>query len=406
MNNIELVECIAKEVSLYKGRIYYVGGYVRDLFLGIPSKDIDVEVYGINEEVFLSILNKYGTVNKVGSSFGVYKLHNRVLDFSFPRKEVKIAEGHKGFSIEVDPYSSFKDACKRRDFTMNAILLDVLTHEVIDPYKGIEAIKEQRISYVNKESFIEDPLRIYRAAVFASRFNFMIDEQTKELCSKMRQEEKSISIERIALELHKVFLKSKHPSIFFHVLKDLHLLECRFPSLSIQEVGVLDKAVSLDSSIVTLDFLWSILIYLECKENMIEKCCRQYFLDKKRIKYCIRLITLSIELCKAVEHKELYETRRVIKRMYKNHIELEELLLFSKLLIYDVEDDLQKSNQGFDLTSLKEDYCCGKELKALGFKEGRIFKEILERIDDEQCKGLSKEEVVKQLEEEVKNERD
>lgn len=405
MNNIKLVECIAKEVDSHKGRSYYVGGYVRDLFLDQQSKDIDVEVYGIEEVVLVEILAKYGTLNKVGSSFGVYKLQGREIDFSLPRKEIKIKEGHIGFDVEVNPNSSFSEACKRRDFTMNAILIDVISKEVIDPYQGVQAIKERRISYVNKESFREDPLRIYRAAVFASRFNFIIDDQTKEVCRQMKQEEATISKERIEMEVNKVFLKSKKPSLFFQTLDSLQVVECRFPSLSMKEVELLDFAISLEHPKVTLNFLWCLLMYLECKGSNLETCCKMYFLNNKRFKYCEHLLRFSIELWKSIEDKDVYASRRCIKKIYKNHLDVEEILIFCKVVYKDIEEELKLLNQGFMLHTLKNDYCSGKDLKEMGFKEGIQFKELLERINEYQCRAVPKEEVVLLLEKEVKNER-
>src|SRR4051812_10018116 len=106
----EKVLPIALAVREAGGRAMLVGGCVRDELMGIPHKDWDVEVYGIEPEKLREILDCFGEVIIVGEAFAVYKLGND-LDVSIPRRERKVGKGHRGFVIEGDPHMSFEEAC-------------------------------------------------------------------------------------------------------------------------------------------------------------------------------------------------------------------------------------------------------------------------------------------------------
>ena len=158
-----------------------VGGCVRDELMNIEPKDWDVEIYRVAPEKLKEILNDFGEVNAVGEAFTVYKI-GQDLDVSLPRRERKTGKGHRGFTVEGDPEMSFEEASKRRDFTINAILKDALTGEIIDCFGGREDLKKKIIRHVSDETFAEDSLRVLRAAQFAARFEFDIAPETIELC--------------------------------------------------------------------------------------------------------------------------------------------------------------------------------------------------------------------------------
>src|SRR5918912_1770480 len=126
---------LARAVKDEGGRALLVGGCVRDALLGRQPKDWDVEVYGVAPAHLRALLEKFGRVDAVGEAFTVYKL-GRDVDVSLPRRERKRGRGHRGFVIEGDPAMSFEEAARRRDFTINAILQDPLTEEIIDPFDG------------------------------------------------------------------------------------------------------------------------------------------------------------------------------------------------------------------------------------------------------------------------------
>src|SRR5437868_6513039 len=165
---LEKVISLARAIGSNGGRAMLVGGCVRDELMGIEHKDWDLEVYGVPPEKLREILDSFGEVNVVGEAFTVYKLGSD-LDVSLPRRERKVGKGHRGFIVEGDPDMSFEEACRRRDFTINAILKDAATDEIVDPFNGRDDIKKGVLRMVSADTFGEDSLRVLRAAQFAAR---------------------------------------------------------------------------------------------------------------------------------------------------------------------------------------------------------------------------------------------
>src|ERR1043165_4966726 len=172
---------LARAVRDAGGRALMVGGCVRDRLMGRGVKDWDVEVYGVEPDRLRELLDRMGRVNIVGEAFTVYKL-GRDLDVSIPRRERKTGRGHRAFFIEGNPSMSIKEATSRRDFSINAILQDPLTSEIIDPFAGAKDIDAKLLRAVSPQTFSEDSLRVLRAAQFAARFEFDIDPDTATLC--------------------------------------------------------------------------------------------------------------------------------------------------------------------------------------------------------------------------------
>lgn len=212
-----------------------VGGFVRDALLGLPSKDIDIEIFGIESlEKLEEVLLPYGQVNSVGKSFGVVKLQlsDMEVDFSVPRLEEKTAEGHRGFDVTLNSALSFEEAAIRRDFTINAMGYDLKENKMLDPFGGERDLKEKRLDIVNEKTFVEDPLRLYRAVQFAARFELEATPKfhnlAREMVAKKMLDE--LPKERVFEELKKLLLKSKNPSIGFMLMDDFGILE-DFPEL-------------------------------------------------------------------------------------------------------------------------------------------------------------------------------
>ena len=220
-----LAKKIAIEVNKAGGSAYYVGGYVRDDILGIPNKDIDIEIHNIEPNVLENILKQFGNIEKrtVGNNFGIYNINRFNLDISLPRKETAIGKGHKDFDIIVDPYLSLKESAKRRDFTINALMKNILTGEIIDYYGGLDDLKKGIIRHIDDNTFAEDPLRVLRACQFAARFDFDIATETIELCKNM--DISTLPKERVAGELTKALIKGNKPSIFFNSLYEMKQTE-------------------------------------------------------------------------------------------------------------------------------------------------------------------------------------
>ena len=218
----EALTKIARLADLQGGRVYMVGGCVRDRLMGNEPKDIDIEVHGITPEQLKDILSEIDEPLSFGESFGIYSLKGLDLDVAMPRREHATGRGHRDFEVDVDPFIGTYKAALRRDFTINAMMQDVLTGEIVDHFGGREDLKQGIIRHVNRDSFTEDPLRVMRAAQFASRFGFTVADETIMLCKDMAISE--LSSERVEGELKKALMNSDHPSVFFRVLREMDQL--------------------------------------------------------------------------------------------------------------------------------------------------------------------------------------
>jgi tRNA nucleotidyltransferase (CCA-adding enzyme) len=227
----EPVHRIAEAVAAAGGRALVVGGWVRDRLLGIDSKDVDVEVYGIEPDALKRLLRKLGRVSTVGESFTVYKtfVGGEEVDVSVPRRESKTGRGHRGFTVVGDPSMTIEEAARRRDFTINAIMVDPLTDELIDPFRGAEDLAARRLRVVDPETFVEDSLRVLRAAQFAARFELEIDPATVELCRAIDLSD--LPRERVWGEMEKLLLRARRPSLGLAALRVLGVPEKLFPEL-------------------------------------------------------------------------------------------------------------------------------------------------------------------------------
>ena len=219
---------LATAIRAAGGRALLVGGCVRDQLMGTEPKDWDLEVYQLEPTRLREVLDQFGTVNVVGEAFTVYKLDGH-LDVSIPRRERKSGSGHRGFVIEGDPAMTVEEATRRRDFTINAILLDPFTHEVFDPFDGQRDLKNKILRAVSVDTFAEDSLRVLRAAQFAARFEFNIDPETVSLCQEIDLSD--LPAERIWGEMEKLLLRAQRPSLGLEWLRKLGVLNKIFPEI-------------------------------------------------------------------------------------------------------------------------------------------------------------------------------
>ena len=233
--DLDMARNIAMRVDQIGGHTYFVGGYVRDQILGIENKDVDIEIHGITPAQLRSILEELGQLIEMGVSFGVYGLKGYSLDIAMPRTEKAIGRGHKDFEVSVDPFLGTEKAAKRRDFTINALMRDVVTGQVVDHYSGLSDLEKRCIRHVCAETFVEDPLRVFRGAQFAARFEYEIADETIELCRGM--DLSSLARERVYEEMKKALLKAEKPSIFFEELRKMDQLTTWFPEVE-QLIGV------------------------------------------------------------------------------------------------------------------------------------------------------------------------
>ena len=212
---------IANKIQNIGGRLYLVGGAVRDEFLERKNFDEDFCVTGVTSDEFQRL---FPEAHMRGKSFGVYDIDGR--EIALARKETKIGVGHKEFKIQTGKEILIEEDLKRRDITINSIAKDVLTNEIIDPYGGIKDIKD-KIIRATSNHFIEDPLRVYRVARFAAQLEFTVDKETIEMMKNLKEELKYLSKERVFTEFKKA-LNTNKPSIFFNILKEANVLDIHF----------------------------------------------------------------------------------------------------------------------------------------------------------------------------------
>jgi tRNA nucleotidyltransferase (CCA-adding enzyme) len=218
---------IARAARERGGRALIVGGWVRDRLLGGRSKDIDLEIYGIDPGPLRAMLERFGPVNAVGESFTVYKVAD--VDVALPRRESKIRRGHKGFEVTGDPAMSPAEAARRRDFTVNAIAWDPLDDVYVDPFEGRADLERRVLRAVDPRTFGEDSLRVLRAIQFAARFEFTLDPGTFEVCRRLPLDD--LPAERIWGEIEKLLLQAPRPSIGFTLALDLGVIDRLWPEV-------------------------------------------------------------------------------------------------------------------------------------------------------------------------------
>lgn len=215
---------ILAEVKALGGKLYRVGGCVRDSFLGVTPKDVDYLATGLELSEIHGIVSKFGKANEVGKSFGIVTvtIEDESYDFALPRTEHSTGDGHRDFDVKTDKSLSVEDDLSRRDSTMNAIAMDIETGEFIDPFEGISDLQKKIIRAVRGpfERFEEDPLRILRFIQFASRFGFAIEEKTFEAMKSKAETVLTCASERIHAEFLKAFEKSKSTDVLCEILME------------------------------------------------------------------------------------------------------------------------------------------------------------------------------------------
>lgn len=215
---------IANKIKSNGGNVYLVGGAIRDKLLGIVNHDEDYCVTGLSFDEFREL---FPEAYVRGKDFPVFSINNK--EFAIARKERKIGIGHNSFDVEINKKITIEEDLERRDITINAIAKEVLADKIIDPFGGRSDLKNNIIRAVSSH-FVEDPLRVYRVARFASQFDFKVEENTIKMMELLKNELSSLAVERVYQELSRALLTDK-PSIFFDVLKEANVLDIHFKEI-------------------------------------------------------------------------------------------------------------------------------------------------------------------------------
>jgi putative nucleotidyltransferase with HDIG domain len=268
-------------VDAFGAAVFVVGGPVRDklrsLFHGVPyePKDNDYVVVGHTLDAVRERLGNIGRLDAVGASFGVLKLTvpgETTVDVALPRRERSTGRGHREFVVESGPMIGIEEDQARRDFLMNAVAVRLATGEVIAHPGALDDIRARRISAINgRQSFLDDPLRMLRAAQFAARLGFTIEPATLGFMRETAATIRTVAPERIAEELDKMFVRSARPSEGVRILHGTGLLPMVIPGLQrgagveqnrFHAYDVLDHGLAtLDASRATLEDRWAAILH-------------------------------------------------------------------------------------------------------------------------------------------------
>lgn len=361
---------LASKVKEKGGRAFYVGGYVRDLLLNIPNKDIDIEVHGIAEKDLVAILNEIGEVDYYGRSFGIYALRHEDIEVALPRSEKVLGTGHRDFEISVDPDMGYKNAALRRDFTINALMMDVLSHEILDYFNGTDDLNKGIIRHVNDVSFVEDPLRVYRAAQFASRFGFKIDERTVELCKGI--DTFVLSRERIEEELKKALLKAERAEIFFECLKEMNQKDVWFKG-----VNNLSCLMKYESNRINADNKYYFMVLLLALDNGLDFI--EAFSNNRELKAYVKRY---YELYELINNRTLF-TERYLKDSFDDFV-----------YILSADEKVKVNSYLENIDKIKLNLVSGDELLRRNIKPGENFGRALRDINRLIIDGMNKEKAI------------
>jgi tRNA nucleotidyltransferase (CCA-adding enzyme) len=436
--DMQMAREVARQVAEHGGRTFYVGGFVRDALMHRENKDVDIEVHGITPSCLEDILDALGQRMAIGESFGIFGLKGYSLDIAMPRKEEARGQGHRDFDILVDPFIGTEAAARRRDFTCNALMQDVLTGQIVDHFGGVDDLRAGVLRHVSSESFAEDPLRVLRAAQFAARFDFRVAEETVALCRGMGLQH--LPRERIEGELKKALLKAERPSGFFQVLRRMDQLRVWFPELHAligvpqnpkyhaegdvwnHTMLVLDEAAKLRHLVenpywfmlaaLTHDFGKAICTeekngVLHAYEHeikglpLIQQFLRRITSETKLIAYVLNLAELHM---KPNTVAGAQSSEKVTTRMFDQAIDPEGLVCIA---LADDRGRISHAHQGDHEEFLRQrlalfrhrmaqPYVMGRDLIEAGLKPGAEFTELLNYAHKLRLAGVPRESALKQ----------
>lgn len=367
-----------KTLSDKGAKTYYVGGYVRDMILGKENKDIDIEIHYITEKEFLDTCKSFDLDIKLcGQAFGVYKavLDGQDIDFSFPRTEKLIGTKHTDFEIAVDPFIGEEKASQRRDFTINALMMNTQDGTILDFHKGMKDLEDKIIRHTS-DKFSEDALRVYRAAQFASRFGFTVATETLELCKHI--DVTHLPQERIQEETYKAFTKGT-PSIYFDILKSVGIE-------LVKEYRSIDKVAKKYDVDMCMAYL--------------AKCDSSFELTTHKSKKYLELLHFMSDIqeyacgdCLIHELAKIWVSQKFDDSM---------ISVVFDIFSLDTGIDIEKEKLEFIqfIKSVKEQYLTSKELIELGY-EGQALGKALKEMKVLACQGVKHSELLEIFKERI-----
>jgi len=227
-------ELAAKALQSAGGRVFAVGGAVRDAVMGNEPKDIDLMVIGLPAESVDEALRKLpGRVDLTGKDFGVFRFRDKngaEVEIALPRKERSTGSSHQDFDVQADHTMTPEEDLFRRDFTANAMAVDLSNGHLIDPYGGVDDARQGILRTVNPQALSEDPLRVVRALGAHARHGLHPDKSTREQMNQNADSITHLPSERVQAELDKIF-KSKNPASAIRLARETGVLKHILPEV-------------------------------------------------------------------------------------------------------------------------------------------------------------------------------
>lgn len=375
-------------VTQNNGKIFQVGGAVRDQFLGKESKDLDIVITGIPIDHLQGLLSLYGRVDLVGASFGIIKFKPQGskddIDIALPRTERKISIGHKGFDVNADHNLPIETDLERRDFTINSIAQD-LDGNIIDPFGGLQDLRDRVIKLTNPAAFSDDPLRMLRAVQFASRFDFDLDLETHRMIKDHAGLITEISGERILTELEKMVHKGK-PEVATKLLFETQLYTHIFGTHFAAAVPEVMKRVTRVS-----EFIFLLLFHSGREPGVFFR--KHLKGDEATTREIQAFYRAKLTLEKKVN---IFEARELVVQINKTApAVLNSFIIRDMFELGVVIDAMKRTRMPF---SMKEMVVTGDHLIAVGYHEGQevgralhtAFKGILHGVINNTYGGIMK----------------
>lgn len=388
------VERVLRAIRRADGYPLIVGGYVRDMILGKTVKDVDVEVYGLEPDELLKVLNRVGHVKEAGKAFGVFKVRSGEtdIDVSLPRRENKIGAGHRGFEVLPDSMMGMREASARRDFTLNAIMLDPEQGKIIDLHHGVDDLHMGILRHTS-DAFSEDPLRVIRAIQFVARFGFTIATETVGVCLDLKPTFPELSKERLWTEWEKIGTRGTHFVRMLDALDDIDWTGCMPELVLVNGYGADRTAERCDNlDIKGEDRL--VIVFAALLDGLSGNLARSFLERIGCPEHIIRRITPLVEnIAEMMETPTSMVVRQLARKLWPSSIA-------DLYVIYPYDPWIAKAIALGVASAPEKPFLTGDHLIAAGRRPGPEFKVILQEALDAQDAGeiRSVEEAIRWME--------
>lgn len=291
-----------KQMELWQMEVFLVGGAVRDTLLGHPPKDRDYVVVGATPDDMLE-----NGFTKVGADFPVFLKDGE--EYALARQERKVGPGYNGFETHFEPNVTLEDDLVRRDLTINAMAQALDKTSIIDPFGGVEDLKNGVLRHVS-EAFAEDPVRVLRVARFRARYNFAVAPETMDLMRELVKagELDHLTPERVWAELEKAMMED-HPSAFFWTLQECGAMDVLFPEFG---RSLLNSGYYLKKAALRKYHFENRVMLLTCMANAndIDVMLKRLKAPTDIIRLCFKfnnLIALVKDCTSSLEGKDVFD---------------------------------------------------------------------------------------------------